>query len=365
MDLPYNFTIRKRKSRRRGGETTYQLILSYRTRDGRWKQHAKGGYLLRSVAASDVEKEKLLEEIRKTGDLDPARAGMTLKEFSDMYLNNRSDLAANSSLTYRNLANLAGELADKPMKDITYVDVSECLTRLDKSVKTKKLFVWYLQLLFREAVRYKVVPSSPIEELRYTGRDDKAGEEKRVRTFTQAEIARLLEYMHTENREMWILCAIAAYTGARAGELLALTRSDIDLSNQTVTINKQLARTEDSRHDVKRLKSKHSNRVVPIPARLCAAMADYDGMSVRYIHRRLTRYTSANEINDWIHRLYPHHSVHDFRHTYATRLLSQGVDLKTVAALLGDTVTTVARTYIHYTDEMRRAAADSIGRIFG
>lgn len=57
--------------------------------------------------------------------------------------------------------------------------------------------------------------------------------------------------------------------------------------------------------------------------------------------------------------------MHDFRHTYATRLLSSGMDIKTVASLLGDTVATVERVYIHYADEMRAKAAEDINRIFG
>ena len=56
--------------------------------------------------------------------------------------------------------------------------------------------------------------------------------------------------------------------------------------------------------------------------------------------------------------------MHDFRHTYATRLLSSGMDIKTVASLLGDTVATVERMYIHYTYEIRAKAAEDINRIF-
>lgn len=61
---------------------------------------------------------------------------------------------------------------------------------------------------------------------------------------------------------------------------------------------------------------------------------------------------------------FPDHTMHDFRHTYATRLLSSGMDIKTVASLLGDTVATVERVYIHYTDEIRAKAAEDINRIF-
>lgn len=64
-------------------------------------------------------------------------------------------------------------------------------------------------------------------------------------------------------------------------------------------------------------------------------------------------------------KILPNHTMHDFRHTYATRLLSSGMDIKTVASLLGDTISTVERVYIHYTDEMREKAADDINKIFG
>lgn len=57
--------------------------------------------------------------------------------------------------------------------------------------------------------------------------------------------------------------------------------------------------------------------------------------------------------------------MHSFRHTYACTLLANNVDIKTVASLLGDTVDTVINNYIHYTDEMRKNAADKVANIFG
>ena len=72
---------------------------------------------------------------------------------------------------------------------------------------------------------------------------------------------------------------------------------------------------------------------------------------------------AAMLLDPWQHQI--KNSVHDLRHTYATRLLAEGIDIKTVASLLGDTITTVELIYVHYTDEMREKAADDINRIFG
>lgn len=55
MDMNYKFIIRNRP--RKNGKPNYQLILSYRSKDGTWKQASKGGYALRYLAASDKEKE--------------------------------------------------------------------------------------------------------------------------------------------------------------------------------------------------------------------------------------------------------------------------------------------------------------------
>ena len=100
MDMNYNFIIRNRP--RKNGKPNYQLILSYRSKDGTWKQASKGGYALRSLAASDKEKEKLLAKVQKTGDIDAVFEGMTLREFGEMYISGRTTLAPNSIFTYRN-----------------------------------------------------------------------------------------------------------------------------------------------------------------------------------------------------------------------------------------------------------------------
>ncbi len=101
----------------------------------------------------------------------------------------------------------------------------------------------------------------------YKPREDKAGKPK-LRTLSQHEVQALLRYAHCHNREVWIVLCFAVYTGARIGEILALTRSDIDLDKRRITINKQLTVTDPSNHKVRgiaHVKSKHSNRTVPIP----------------------------------------------------------------------------------------------------
>ena len=53
-------------------------------------------------------------------------------------------------------------------------------------------------------------------------------------------------------------------------------------------------------------------------------------------------------------------TFHALRHTYATTLIAHGVDIKTVASLLGDRMETAMNTYVHFTDEMRKSAAQDV-----
>ena len=94
---------------------------------------------------------------------------------------------------------------------------------------------------------------------------------------------------------------------------------------------------------------------------LVSTLQEYKQQST---HNRVIPINSPSILHRHIRLHINNHSPHDFRHTYATKLLANGVDIKTVASLLGDTVDTVIKTYIHYSDEMRENARTEIQRIF-
>jgi integrase len=57
---------------------------------------------------------------------------------------------------------------------------------------------------------------------------------------------------------------------------------------------------------------------------------------------------------------------HDLRHTTATVMLAQGIDVRTVADMLGHAdVSTTLRTYVHSTEGATRRAAQAMGEALG
>ncbi len=142
------------------------------------------------------------------------------------------------------------------------------------------------------------------------------------------------------------------YTGIREGELLALTPTDIDFTNKTVTINKSYQRLNNE-DIITSPKTPKSNRVIPIPDGLCACLKEY--MSHCYELQpgdRLFPYTKFYLYHEMergcklsgVKRI----RVHDIRHSHASLLVEMGFSPLLIAERLGhEKVQTTMDTYSH------------------
>lgn len=69
-------------------------------------------------------------------------------------------------------------------------------------------------------------------------------------------------------------------------------------------------------------------------------------------------------LNALIRKHFPGRSIHALRHTFATLLLSRTGDINLVAHILGDSVETVSRVYVNYTEDINQVAAEAIGSLY-
>lgn len=354
MKSNYSYFIRK-KGR------YFQLILRYKDNAGQWRQKTKSGYKNKRDITGE-EKEKLLNKVNGLLSVDQTKGILTLREFTEMYLSDRrKTLARNTYISYKNAILKFPALLDMPMAKITYSHCIHAISALDYAPSTQKIFVTKLKGIFAAAVKYKAIPYNILSEYNHkTSR----GQNHRLRTFTQNETSILLDTLHDKNQQIWIICAMMAYCGLRVSESLGITRRDIE--NNELSVNKQWQKDDNGIYTFTPLKTKNSCRKIPIPPKLKECIDEYiENQPVIRIDGRLTGINAGASLRNYIIPILPAHSPHDFRHTYATNLLANGVDIRTVASLLGDTVSTVENTYIHYTEEMRLKAADDIKRIFG
>ena len=75
-----------------------------------------------------------------------------------------------------------------------------------------------------------------------------------------------------------------------------------------------------------------------------------------------TAYSHLKLLLKWISL--PGIHFHDLRHVFATNALEQGMDVKTLSAIIGHTSSaTTLNIYVHVTSDMRRQAAAKLTRV--
>ncbi|MGH9222321.1 MAG: tyrosine-type recombinase/integrase [Acidimicrobiales bacterium] len=198
------------------------------------------------------------------------------------------------------------------------------------------------------------------------------------------ELARVFALATSSDVDLADYILLAAATGARRSELIALRWSDIDWARGTVTISRGIVSgssglvEKDTKTHASRRVSLDSTTVEALRvhraraderARVCefelpptAFVFSYevDGSkpwfpdSVSRSFTRLCRQAGLKGVR-----------LHDLRHYVATRLLSAGVDVRTVAGRLGHrNAATTLNVYSHFLAEADRDAANVLGRIF-
>ena len=154
----------------------------------------------------------------------------------------------------------------------------------------------------------------------------------------------------------------------RIGECLGLTEDVLDFKNNSIKINKQFKFVSSTEYGLGELKSKNSNRVIPIPESTMNVIKLYIDMYPRAKDGRIFDFGEKRSfqtvMNKRIKTLGFNVCLHELRHTYATKLVASGLDFKTAAYILGHTVEQTMNTYSHVTDDMKEIAANKINNIF-
>lgn len=192
--------------------------------------------------------------------------------------------------------------------------------------------------------------------------------ERRIDCFTVAE-QRKIEQAALESKTLKMRgIVICLYTGLRIGELLALTWEDVDFNKGEVSISKSCYCGKYGRM-VDRVKTEHSERVIPLSGpilkilRLMKKESDSEYVISSHGKPIATRsYQRSFEIlQDKLH--IAHCGFHALRHTFATRALECGMDVKTLSEIMGHKNSAITlNRYAHSLNEHKRAMMNKLGK---
>ena len=198
---------------------------------------------------------------------------------------------------------------------------------------------------------------------------------EKVSCFTMREQKKIEKHaLGAASRNMFgvVLCL---YTGLRIGELLALEWKDIDLVRGTVSVTKSCHDGMNANGRFSRItdtpKTRNSVRTIPLPRNIIPILAVFKKCSrsgyvvaskrggpvlVRTYQKSFACFLTKLNI--------PHRGFHALRHTFATRALECGMDVKTLAEILGhkNAGVTLDR-YVHSLAEHKKEMMNRLGRI--
>jgi len=209
--------------------------------------------------------------------------------------------------------------------------------------------------------------------------DPRKERRQRVSPLTPEQMESFLEF--TRDHRHGPLFAFAAYTGLRAGELLALRWStDVDLEEEIIHVRHTLTRdfgdgerlndpkTHESRRTLKlsdsAIDALHRQRVQVDTWRMLAGdrWQDHDLVFPTTVGTYGDNPKITRALQDQLERAgLPRQRLHDFRHYYATTQLAEGAGIYDVSAMLGHSqITLTADTYGHLTRKLSEDAAKRI-----
>lgn len=193
-----------------------------------------------------------------------------------------------------------------------------------------------------------------------------------MKVLTHEEMHRMLVQAKAEG--LFELFFLDLSTGLRRGEVLGLQWDDVDFDKKELHIKRQVTRVE-GKLTVSAPKTKRSARPVPLSDLTLYVLFEYKKSATsKWLFPSPLNPDNPREPSACRKRLSKileragckHVRFHDLRHTFATMALENGIDIKTLAEILGHTtVATTINTYTHSTAEMQAAAAKCIDRVIG
>jgi integrase len=233
-----------------------------------------------------------------------------------------------------------------------------------------------LKVFFNWCIDNDYILKNPCTKVNIKGNKNEIikNERKEVEILSETEINIIKEYLKGTDFELLFLLDLA--TGLRQGELLALDWKHINLEDNTLKVERSVKEVyvydnENAKHIetiFQTPKTLNSFRTVPIPSAMINILSkiknkkgllfsDANGnpLKGKNISAKWTKILKECNI--------PHKKFHSIRHTYASMLLSKGVDIETVAELMGHSAISITQIYLHSSYTSKNKSVNKLNSI--
>ena len=355
---------------KKDGLVKYRVIINYKDHNGAYKKKERTAYGL--AAAKEMEKVLSIEVTKPIGKKTTVQdliADFLAAKKIELRESSFANIEKNCRLY---IAPYIGSVRTDKLSAKILQDWKQKIFDLDLALMTKRDAYTVLRNVLNHAVKMESIPKNPLESVGNFKDVEFQGAREKLSYYTPDQFKlykKTLEASCSTYRDwcFYVFFMIAYYTGARKGEINALKWSDID--GNTIMIRRSIAqklkggdretppKNRSSIRDIQmplpliEILSAHKERQKNIPGfsedfRVCGGTACLRDTSIDVKNRATA--TAAN---------LPIIRIHDFRHSHASLLANEGINIQEVARRLGHSnVQTTWQVYAHlYPREEERA----------
>lgn len=203
------------------------------------------------------------------------------------------------------------------------------------------------------------------------------GRKPQIKVFTMVEQRRLEEYLFKEASPFSMSILITLYSGLRIGELCALKWGDIHLNNGIISISRIIIRIRDLSPDapsktkviIDMPKTECSNRIIPLPDFIVEYLNRFRQGEDIYLLTGTEKFMEPRACLNRYKQVLAKAGLEDFtfhtlRHTFATRCVENGFDVKSLSEILGHAnVNTTMQRYVHPSMELKRKEMNRLEKV--
>jgi len=236
-----------------------------------------------------------------------------------------------------------------------------------------------IHAIFEKAIKWGVLKgTNPAKRV-----DAPKVEKKKAKCYDEIQVKALLdalEKVDPEELKYKVATIIALMTGARLGEIMGLEWQDINFKKKYIEIRQSSQYLPGKGTFIKDTKNETSTRRVSVNKMLLDLINQYqvsqqskdflcqdnNRLFVKWNGEPMHPYTVTKWFPKFLERNnLPRLNFHGLRHTSATFLIGQGMDIETVAGRLGhSTSATTQNVYSHFLETKDKRAADLMERSF-
>lgn len=359
--------------KKKDGRQQYRVRVNY-TEGGDYCQKEQLCYGYREAV-------ELEHRLRNLYAADGNRGEILLRDFYEEYMRQRKGEIRETSFGKMKSVvenQILPELGDLSLSDLdakVIIDWKAGIAEKGLSISYRRRIFGSLNTLLNHAVRIGYIHENPTNNLENFRDTNFEVENEKLQYYTAEEFQRFISAAEASvtgyyDRSIYMFFVIAYFTGMRKGEIHALRWSDID--GDAIRVRRSVSQKIKGKPAVETPpKNKASMRTIQIPEPLGKVLAEYkilqqlqyrktwtEQFRVVYGERCISDTALANYNIAWANAAGLHHiRIHDFRHSHASLLANEGINIQEIARRLGHSNVQITwRTYSHlYPREEERA----------